>query len=300
MSRREFARRSPARNAGSVTLETDDAFAEPLLTFADVQSLAAQIEAGLLAREARLGAGFADASAAELTLVEREGERARQRFIRANLRLVAMVARASGARANLTYADLFQEGCLGLITALERFDHRRGLRFSTYALFWIRAYVNAATAGHLGELHLPTKRAEQLRGARSLEAQLTQELGRTVSVAEVAEALGRTASWTADLLGHQPPQSLDLDDPALDRLGNVDELDAVLDAQFETTGLLARLDPLSRRVLELRLGLAGEEPQSIAQTARSAGISRTRVRRLELRALERLREFCPQQVWVHL
>ena len=287
--------------AGQVTLETDDPFAEPLLSLAEVQSLAGQIEAGLLAREARLGAGFADASTAELVLLEQEGERARQRFIRANLRLVAMVARAAGARANLTHADLFQEGCLGLIVAVERFDHRRGLRFSTYALFWIRAYVNAATAGHLGELNLPTKRAEQLRGARSLEAQLTQELGRTVSVAEVAHALGRTAAWTADLLGHQPPRSLDvLDDPALDRYGQADELDGLLDAQFETEGLLARLDPLSRRVLELRLGLAGEPPQSIAQTARTVGITSTRVRRLEFRALERLREFCPQQVRVHL
>ena len=74
----------------------------------------------------------------------------------------------------------------------------------------------------------------------------------------------------------------------------------MLDAQFETAGLLARLDPLSRRVLELRLGLAGSEPQSIAPTARTVGITSTRVRRLELRALERLRDFCPQQVSVHL
>jgi len=183
-----------------VTPQTDDAFAEPLLTFAEVQSLAAQIEAGLLAREARLGAGFGDATTAELIALELEGEQARQRFIRANLRLVAMVAHSSGARANLTQADLFQEGCLGLMMAVERFDYRRGLRFSTYGLFWIRAFVNAATAGHLGELNLPTKRAEQLRSARSLEAQLTQELGRTVSVAEIADALGRAPSWTAELL----------------------------------------------------------------------------------------------------
>ena len=282
-------------------LETDDAFVEPLLTLAEVQSLAGQIEAGLLAREARLGGGFADASPAELAMVETAGEQARQRFIRANLRLVAMVAHSSGVRANLTSADLFQEGCLGLITAVERFDHRRGLRFSTYALFWIRAYVHAATAGHLGELNLPSKRAEQLRGARSLEAQLTQELGRTVSVPEIAEALGRTASWTAGLLGHQAPQSLDaLNDLTLNRLAQVDELDAVLDAQFESTVLLARLEPLARRVLELRLGLAGEEPHSIAKTARALGITSTRVRRQEIRALDRLREFCPQQVSVHL
>jgi len=284
-----------------VTPQTDDAFAEPLLTFAEVQSLAAQIEAGLLAREARLSTGFGDATTAELVTLEQEGEQARQRFIRANLRLVAMVAHSSGARANLTQADLFQEGCLGLMVAVERFDYRRGLRFSTYALFWIRAFVNAATASHLGELNLPTKRAEQLRGARSLEAQLTQELGRTVSVAEIADALGRAPSWTAELLGHQPPRSLEAqDDPVLDRLGQADDLDAVLDAQFETAALLSRLEPLSRRVLELRLGLAGTEPHSIALTARTLGITSTRVRRLESRALERLRDFCPHQVSVHL
>lgn len=276
--------------------------AEPLLEADEVRVLAGQIEAGLLAREARTsGRGFADATEVELRLLEELGEQARQRFIRANLRLVAMVAQHSAQRSRLSDGDLFQEGCLGLITAVERFDHRRGYRFSTYGLFWIRAYVNAATARQLGAVNLPTSRAEQLRVARGAQAELAQQLGRAASVAEVAAALGRTPAWTATLLAHEQPQSIELlDGSALDRLGQVDELDGVLGHQLRIEDLLGALDPLSRRVLEVRLGLTTGEPCSLAEVGRVLGISVTRVRRIEARALETLRGVCPQQASVHL
>lgn len=276
-------------------------FTEALLSPVEVVDLCGRIEAGLLARAARLsGADFVDATSAELLAIEAYGEQARQRFIRANLRLVAMVAGQSAARSRLSDADLFQEGCLGLITAVERFDHARGHTFSTYALFWIRAFVHAAVAGQLGA-SLSTSRAQQLRSARGLESDLAQQLGRNPSVVEVAQGLGRSPSWTASLLGHQQPQSLEgLDGSALDRLAAEDQLDAVLDHQLQIEDLLAQLDDLSRRVLELRLGLAGGDPCSFAETARQLGISVTRVRRVETRALEALRGVCPQQARVHL
>ncbi len=121
------------------------------------------------------------------------------------------------------------------------------------------------------------------------------------SVAEVAAALGRSAAWTAALLAHEQPQSIELlDGPTLDSLQGHDELDGVLGHQLRVGDLLGRLDQLSRRVLELRLGLTEDEPCSLAETGRSLGITVTRVRRVEARALETLRGICPQQAVVHL
>lgn len=273
-----------------------------LLTPAEVISLQHQIEAGVLARAAReTGSGCPEATETELRLLEELGERARQRFILANLRLARMVARQAAIRSDLSEADLFQQGCLGLITAVARFDHTRGFRFSTYALFWIRAYIGGSAAQHLGALNLPTSRAEQLRAARGLEAELAQRLHRPPTIAEVAEALGKAKSWTAGLLSHAEPQSLELVDSAdLDRLQAEEIAYETPDLASALRELLSQLDELGRRVLELRLGFADGEPRSYAQTARALQISVNRVRRIEARALERLREMCPQQASAHL
>ena len=277
--------------------EPDDA----LLTPAEVVRLQRQIEAGLLAYAARCAGHRPDgATDDELRALEALGEQARQRFIRANLRLVGMVARQFALRSHLPDADLFQEGCLGLITAVERFDYARGHRFSTYALFWIRAYIGGATARQFGAINLPTSRAERLRAARGVEGELAQRLGRTPSVAEVAAALGKSEDWTADLLAHQRPQSLDLlDGPALDRLRADDDPDGLGD-DLPVRDLLRRLDPLARQVLELRLGFTEVEPCSFAETARRLSVSVTKVRRVQERALEQLRAICPQQASARL
>jgi RNA polymerase primary sigma factor len=274
---------------------SNDVPKEPLLTHTELLELQRMIEAGLLARDARVSsAGFADATEQELRLLEDQGALARQRFIEANLGLVGMVSRQFAARCQLPNAELFQEGCLGLITAVERFDYARGYRFSTYALFWIRAFVGAATAKQLGAMNLPTSRAEQLRAAHGLEAELAQRLGRVPTLQEMADALGRSEDWTAGLLAHQRPRSLELvDGVTLDRLHARDELDSVLAEPVPVRDLLLRLDNLERRVLELRLGFDDGEPRSFAHTARVLQISVTRVRRIEARALETLRGLCP-------
>ena len=288
-----------AHSAAMTDCDNDD---ETLLTPAEVVSLQRRIEAGVLARAARLeNKSPAEASEAELRLVEADGECARQRFIRANLGLVRMVARQVSLRSRLPEADLFQEGCVGLITAVTRFDHTRGFRFSTYALFWIRAYVCGSAARQLGTLNLPTSRAEQLRSARGLEAELSQTLGRAPSVREMAEALGRNEGWTASLLAHQTPASLDgLPAAERDRLAAPGDADPAAGGSAAVRELLWRLDELARRVLELRLGFVGGEPLSYAETARALGISVNRVRRTETRALETLRGICPQQESAHL
>ena len=273
-----------------------DLGAEPLLEPAEVSVLAEQVEVGVLARAARLDPTVpwrGDASPAELSLLEEQGERARQRFLLANLRLVGLVVRSFAGRGGS--ADLYQEGCLGLITAVARFDHRRGTRFSTYALFWVRASVGAAAARAVGAASLPTSRAEQLRTARGHEAELAQALGRSPSVAELAQSLGRSTAWTAALMTTRPTQPLDAVDPAaLDRA-------AARAAEPGRAGrgwvreLLDDLDDEERRVIELRLGFTGDEPCSRAEVARRLQQPVSRVRRVELRALERLRARCPQQ-----
>ena len=284
-----------------MTVHGYPAEAEPLLSADEVVSLQRAIEAGLLAGAAgRSGSGFADATRDELAELEAIGEQARQRFIRANLRLVAMVARDYAVRSRMSESDLFQEGCVGLIIAVERFDHGRGYRFSTYALYWIRALVSAAAARQLGSINLPTSRAEQLRAARGREAELVQALGREPSVRELADLLGRSESWTSALLAHQRPQAMELvDAKVLDLVRADDELEAVLHEGRPGRELLARLDDLGRAVLELRLGFV-DEPQSLASVARTLGISVSRVRRVEERALETLRAICPQQASAHL
>src|SRR3954471_10401696 len=270
--------------------------AEPLLTSAEVTELARAIEAGVLAREARVSGGWGDATTEELRALEQLGEQAWQRFVRANLRLVAMVAAQTAARTGLPEADLFQEGCLGLMAAIQRFDHARGHAFTTYALFWIRSAVGAVSARRFGALNLPTSRAEQLRVARGVETELTQRLGRTPDPAEVAASLGRSPAWTAALLAHRPPEPLDSTDvanPARD--GH-----SAAEGELDVTGLLRHLSVTERSVVELRLGFVDEQPHSLAETARRLQLSVGRVRRLEAQALEVLRGVCPQSAVWHL
>lgn len=269
---------------------------EPLLTAEEEVRLAREIEAGALAAEALTRGDRPDgATTEELCWLVGAGQRARNRYVQANLRLVSMVAHQAGIRAGLADADLFQEGCLGLMVAVDRYDHTRGCRFATYALQWIRAYVNAASARMLGTMNLPTSRATQLRHARGMEALLAQELGRPPSSAEVADALGRSAEWTLRLLAHEHPQGLD----EVDDIGCEDaELGAVLTGHAASE-LVAALDGLERRVVELLFGFAGE-PQTYADVARTLGLSSNRVRRAERRALEQLRAVCPRAAWEQL
>ncbi|BAK36371.1 RNA polymerase sigma factor [Microlunatus phosphovorus NM-1] len=262
----------------------------PLLTPEEEVQLARQIEAGVLAADALFrGLKPHGATAEELRWLVAAGEEARFRYVQSNLRLVAMVVLPASARAGLPEADLFQEGCLGLLIAVDRFDVSRGCRFATYALQWIRAFVNAASARLLGTMNLPASRAVQLRQARGIEALLTQELGRVPSAQELASALGRPQDWTERLLAHEHPQ-------ALHEVGDLPDEDKDLERVLAGEGaaeLLRVLHGLDRRVMELLVGFAGE-PLTYAQVARELQMTSNRVRRAEQRALQRLREVCPQ------
>jgi RNA polymerase sigma factor (sigma-70 family) len=260
------------------------------------------MEAGVLARELRLsGSDVPHAEANELLLIEEQGDRARLRFISANLALVSLAVRELAPRRLFPEPDLFQEGCLGLAVAVMRFDHTRGIRFATYALYWIRAYISAASARQLGAMNLPISRAAQYRTARRREAELAQVLGRLPTTGELAQALGKGEVWTSRLINYQRPQSLnalDLDFAA----ESVEQSVGVSKLDREALGaeLLRRLDDGDRRVLEFRLGFADGEPHSYAETARSLQMTAVQVRRRERRALEQLRGICPQSAAAHL
>ncbi len=270
-------------------MDTSAPQAASLLTAEEEVILSLQIEAGILAAEALdRDERPHGATTEELRWQVVTGEQARRRYVEANLRLVSMVAHQAGQRAGLPDADLFQEGCLGLMIAVDRYDCRRGSRFATYGLLWIRAFTGAASARLLGSLNLPASRATQLRHARGIEAVLAQELGRLPSAAEVAAALGRSSDWTSRLLTHEQPCGLD----------EVDDI-AAQDPEPEAApgeravDLIGMLEGFERRVLELRLGFVGE-PLGYAEVGRVLGVTPNRVRRAERRALERLREVCPQ------
>ncbi len=271
-----------------------------LLTAAEEGRLASTIEAGVLARAALdsgLDAGLVPgpaATEAELRQLVDEGEAARRRFVEANLGLVRMVAHQLAGRSGTSEPDVFQEACLGLLVAVHRFDHRRGFRFATYALFWIRAYAGVATAGALGDLNLPTSRAAQLRSLRGVEARLTQTLGRTATAADIAVAVGRPEKWVAQLFTHAPARplsSLQLD-PA-EPADAADRPGSYAPVADRVATLLAQLDGDSRHVLELRLGFRTGTPLGYASVGRRLALPVSRVRRLEVAALERLREICP-------
>jgi RNA polymerase sigma factor (sigma-70 family) len=283
------------------------ALPDELLSADEEVALARQIEAGMIATAVLAGdwQGLqqVQATEAELIMLQRCGELAEQRFVKCNLRLVAMVSRKEAVRSGLAESDLFQEGCLGLIEAVRRFDHGRGLRFATYALYWIRAYIGALTANRAGKLNLPSSRAERARELRGAEAQLAQQLGRQVSAAELAVTIGRSTDWVARLLSHQVTQSLDEADlTALDLPDDrvAADFDAVLRVGLPGREVLVTLGGCQRQVIELRFGFADGDQHSYSDISRRLGVPVTTVRREEARALEVLRGVYPHQARVHL
>jgi RNA polymerase primary sigma factor/RNA polymerase nonessential primary-like sigma factor len=269
----------------------------------DEVRLARQIEAGLLASEAWRGERRDDvdlptANSAELIMLERIGRQAIRRFVESNLRLVAMVSHKESLRTGLTEGDLFQEGCLGLLEAVRRFDHRRGLRFATYALHWIRAYIGALTATRAGGLNLPTGRATAIREARGAQAALSQRLGREATAEELSRLVGRDVDEVRRLLDYVPDELLDPADLAA--IETVDErvdqeYDAVLWRTTSSRRLLRLLSGEARLVIEWRYGFVDGDEHSISDVARRLGLPRSRVRQHEIRALEELRAGCPQE-----
>jgi RNA polymerase primary sigma factor len=240
----------------------------------------------------------------ELARRKDEGdEAAKRRLIECNLRLVMAITR-NYTRANVPLLDLIQEGNLGLIRAVEKFDYRLGYKLSTYATWWIRQAITRALADQGRTIRLPVHVADQVRRLLRARRQLAQKLNREPTLAELARETQQSEDRVRELLELvETPVSLETpvgDGASLygDLIEDVHALapheqSAEQARTRELAGALDQLNPRMRRVLSLRFGLDGELPHTLEEVGAELGITRERVRQLETRALRELRIAAP-------
>jgi len=303
-----MARTAP-RNYGPedqdlVRLYLDDIARYPLLTKDDEARLGALMEAGTAARARLAEAKVPPSERARLRRAVRASDDAAQTFVRSNLRLVVSVAKRY-QWSGLPLLDLVQEGNVGLIRAVEKFDYRKGFKFSTYATWWIRQAIGRGVANTARTIRLPIHVVDQLDTLRKATTQLESDLGRPPTPGELALDLGWPLPIVTDLmrLPSEPgaldaPLTEDSDEVIGDRIADRTALDpaaaataALLPAEVER--YLAVLDDQERAVVRLRYGLDRGEPRTLGQVGLVMDLTGERVRQIERKAMAKLRAASP-------
>jgi RNA polymerase nonessential primary-like sigma factor len=273
-----------------------------LLTAAEEVELAKRIEAGVFAQHmldtaARLSAQ----RKVELNALIADGHVAKNHLLEANLRLVVSLAKRYTGRG-MPLLDLIQEGNLGLIRAVEKFDYTKGFKFSTYATWWIRQAITRGMADQGRTIRLPVHLVEQVNKLARIKRDLHQQLGREATNEELAKESGLTPGKVADLLDHaRDPVSLDMpvgaeeDAPLGDFIEDSEATDAegaVISGllQDDLRRVLGTLDDREQHVIRLRYGIDDGQPRTLDQIGKRFGLSRERVRQIEREVMSKLRQ----------
>jgi RNA polymerase sigma factor (sigma-70 family) len=273
-----------------------------LLNAADEVELAKRIETGLyaqhlLATKKRLG----DARKRELAAVARDGEAARRHLLEANLRLVVSLAKRYTGRG-MPLLDLIQEGNLGLIRAMEKFDYAKGFKFSTYATWWIRQAISRAMADQSRTIRLPVHLVEQVNKMQRVRRELSQTLGREATHAEIGYELDLTEERIRELIDLSRDlvsldQTVGADDDA--SLGDFipdqrtsSEAETTVEADLmrrQLNDVLSTLEEREAAVVRMRYGLDGVQPRTLDEIGRAFKLSRERIRQIERETMAKLR-----------
>jgi RNA polymerase primary sigma factor len=291
----------PAASADLVRVYLREIGRVALLTAELEVELARRVEAGVFAAERIAdGTSMPIDLRRDLAMIAADGERAKSQLIEANLRLVVSIAKRYSGRG-LPFLDLIQEGNLGLIRAVEKFDYTRGYKFSTYASWWIRQAVSRAVADQARTIRIPVHMVETVNRILRAQRLLVQTLGREPTIDEIAERVDLPASRVGEIrrLAMEP---VSLHSPVGEEDGSelgdlIEDSESIAPADIVSIGLLqahvesvlTHLGEREREVVRMRYGLGDGEPRTLEEVGRAFGVTRERVRQIEAKSLAKLR-----------